>query len=72
VLAASLGGSRVGRWNGVRQDILLAFVMITHKRLGDLSVFQGLSRDIIDIIFAPVCAPNTLGGFEDLLGRLPK
>ena len=71
VLAASLGGSRVGRWNGVRQDIILAFMMVTHKRLGDLSVFQGLSCDVIDIIFAPVCAPNTLGGFEDLLGRLP-
>jgi len=71
VLAASLGGSRIGGWNGVRQDILLAFVMATHKRLGEHCVFQGLLCEIIDIIFAQVCAPNTLGGFQDLLGRLP-
>jgi len=72
LLAASLGGSRVGGWNGVRQDIILAFLMVTHKRLGDLSVFQGLLCEIIDIIFAPVFVPKTLGGFEHLLGRLPK
>jgi len=71
VLSVYLGGARVGAWNGIRQDILLAFMMVRHKRLGDLSVFQGLLCEIIDIIFAPVCAPNTLGGFEDLLGRLP-
>jgi len=72
VLAASLGGSRMGGWNGIRQDILLAFLMATHKRLGDLSVFQGLLCEMIEIIFAPVCVPKTLGGFADLLGRLPK
>ena len=67
----SLGGSRIGGWNGVRQNIILAFMMATHKRLGEHCVFQGLLCEIIDIIFAPVCAPNTLGGFQDLLGRLP-
>ena len=65
-------GARLERhWNVVRQHILLAFMMATHKRLGDLSVFQGLLCEIIDIIFAPVCAPKTLDGFQDLLGRLP-
>jgi len=71
VLAKSLGGARVGSWHSVRQDILLAFMMVTHKRLGDLSVFQGLLCEVVDIMFAPVCAPKTLGGFADLLGRLP-
>jgi hypothetical protein len=70
VLAASLGGARVGAWNGIRQDILLAFMMATHKRLGDRSVFQGLLCEMLDVIIAPVCIPKTLGGFEHLLGRL--
>jgi len=72
VLAASLGGARVGAWNGIRQDILLAFMMATHKRLGERCVFQGLLCEIISIIIAPVCVPKTLDGLQDLLGRLPK
>jgi len=70
VSVASLGGARVGGWHTIRQDMLLAFVMVTHKRLGDRSVFQGVLCEIIHIIVAPVCPPNTLGGLQDLLGRL--
>jgi len=62
----------MGQWHDIRQDILLAFMMATHTRLGEHCAFQGLLREIISIIMAPVCIPKTLGGFEDLLGRLPK
>ena len=71
LLAASLGNARVGRWHGVREDILLAFMMATHKRLGEHCVFQGLLCEIISIIIAPVCVSKALDGYEDLLGRLP-
>jgi len=70
VCTASLGGARVGGWHTIRHDILLAFVMVTHKRLGDRSVFQSVLCEIIHVIIAPVCALNTPGGFQDLLGRL--
>jgi len=70
VCTASLGGARVGGWHTIRHDILLAFVMVTHKRLGDRSVFQSVLWEIIHVVIAPVCAPNTPGGFQDLLGRL--
>jgi len=72
ILAASLGSTRMGQWHDICQNILLAFLMATHKRLGEHCVFQGLLCEIISIILAPVCIPKTLGGFEDLLGRLPK
>jgi len=66
----ALGGARIGRWHDLRQDFVLAFVMATHKRLGQHCVFHALLCEIIIIIFSPVYTPKTLDGFECPLRRL--